>query len=120
MSVALHLPTPVTTAAHRSFDQALGRIDAVIAYQFRRWPRGEREEAMAEARAGCWVAWYGLLRRGKDPMAVGIPAIAANACRGVWNGRRVGANRSPGRGAMDVHHRRARRATGRRRGRPRR
>jgi hypothetical protein len=106
------LPMPVTTAAHRSFHEALERIDAVIAYQFRRWPRGLREEAMAEARAGCWVAWHGLLVRGKDPVAVGVCGIAANASRAVRNGRTVGRNRAAGPTAADIYHPKARRATG--------
>jgi hypothetical protein len=112
MSAARTLAAPVTTAAHRSFIEALDRIDAVIAYQFRRWPRGLREEAMAEARAGCWVAWHGLLRRGKDPVAVGVTGIAENACRAVRNGRTVGRNRAAGPTAADIHHPKTRRATG--------
>ena len=101
-----------TTDAHRAFDAALPRIDAAIRYHFRRRPRAQREEAIAEAVAYTWAAWHGLLRRGKDPVAVGVVAIAANACRAVKKGRSVGANRSVGRGAMDVHHPRARLATG--------
>jgi hypothetical protein len=112
MSAAQDLSALVTTAAHRPFNEALERIDAVIAYQFRRWPRGLREEAMAEARAGCWVAWHGLLGRGKDPVAVGVCGIAENACRAVRNGRTVGRNRAAGPTAPDIHHPKARRATG--------
>ena len=112
MSAARHLPTSMTTAAHRSFNEALDRIDAVIAFQFRRWSRDRREEAMAEARAGCWVAWHGLLLRGKDPIAVGVCGIAANACRAVRNGRTVGRNRGAGPTAPDIQHPKVRRATG--------
>jgi hypothetical protein len=107
----------ITTAiaandAHRAFDAALGRIDAVLRHQFRTWPRARRQEAIADARAYTWLAWHGLLARGKDPIAVGVAAIAANACRAVRNGRTVGSVRSVGRGAMDVHHPRARLVTG--------
>jgi hypothetical protein len=112
MSAARDLPTLVTTAAHRSFNEVLDRIDAVIAYHFRRWPRGRREEAMAEARAGCWVAWHGLLLRDKDPIAVGICGIAANACRAVRNGRTVGRNRAAGRTGLDIQHPKVRHSTG--------
>ncbi len=98
--------------AHRAFEAALGRIDAALRYQFRRLPRDEREEAVAEARAYTWAAWLGLIRRGKDPVDVGVVAIADNCCRAVKNGRSVGARRSTGRGAMDIHHPKARRATG--------
>ena len=52
--------------------------------------RQDREEAVAEARAAAWSAWHGLIRRGKDPLAVGVTAIAINAIRYVRNGRRVG------------------------------
>jgi hypothetical protein len=114
MSAAQDLPAPVTSAAHRPFVEALGRIDVVIAFQFRHWPRGPREEAMAEARAGCWAAWHGLLLRGRDPVAVGVCGIAANACRAVRNGRTVGRNRAAGRTAPDIYHPEFRRATGRR------
>jgi hypothetical protein len=112
MSAARHLPTPLATAAHRTFNEALDRIDAVIAYHFRRWSWGRREEAMAEARAGCWIAWHGLLLRGKDPIGVGISGIAANACRAVKNGRTVGRNRAVGQTGRDIQHPKVRYATG--------
>jgi hypothetical protein len=113
MSTA-NLSTFVTTDAHRAFDSALGQIDAAIDFQFRhrRWSRQRREDVWAEARAATWAAWHGLLLRGQDPVAVGITGIVANACRAVRKGRLVGANRSVGRGAMDIHHWKARRATG--------
>jgi len=111
MAAATLTANPATDA-HHAFDAALARIDAALRYHFRRWPRGEREEAMAEARAYTWAAWLGLLRRGKDPVAVGVVAIADNSCRAVNNGRSVGARRSTGRGAMDIHHPKARLATG--------
>ena len=63
--------------------------------------RQEYEEALAEASAAAWSAWHGLIRKGKDPVAVGVTGIANNAIRNVRNGRRVG-NTSCGPGAMDV------------------
>ena len=53
-----------------------------------RWQ--DHEEAVAEARAAAWSAWHGLIRKGKDPLAVGVTGIANNAIRYVRNGRRVG------------------------------
>lgn len=100
------------TDAHRAFDEALGRIDDAIRYSFRRWPRRLREEAFAEARAYTWAAWSGLLARGRDPVAIGVVAIAANSCRAVKNGRSVGAERACGRGAMDALDPRALRRLG--------
>jgi len=104
-------PRPAWPAIHRAFDAALPRIDAVLRYHFRRWPRARREEAVAEARAAAWAAWHGLIGRGRDPVAVGVTAIAANACRGVRRGGKLG-NPTVGRGAMDVHHPAVRRRLG--------
>ena len=98
MSAATTNSSPMTDA-HRAFVAALGRIDDTLRYQFRRWPRDRREEAIAEARAYTWAAWLGLLGRGRDPIAVGVIAIAANCCRAVKNGRTVAAGRPAGRGA---------------------
>ena len=78
MPIAATAPPPID--AHRAFVAALPRIDAAIRFGFRRSPRPLREEAVAEARAYTWAAWHGLLRRGLDPVAVGVVAIAANAC----------------------------------------
>jgi hypothetical protein len=98
--------------AHLAFDVALGRIDAVLRHHFRAWPRARRQDAIDDARAYTWLAWAGLLARGKDPVQVGVVAIALNACRAVRNGRSVGSARSVGRGAMDIHHPKVRHATG--------
>jgi DNA-directed RNA polymerase specialized sigma24 family protein len=111
MSIAINTAV-AANEAHQVFDAALGRIDAVLRHQFRTWPHARRQDAIDDARAYTWLAWHGLLARGKDPIQVGIAAIAANACRAVRNGRSVGSARSVGRGAMDVHHPRARLATG--------
>jgi hypothetical protein len=106
------LTTTMIANAHRAFDDALGRIDSTLSYHFRRLPRTEREEAIAEAHAYTWSAWHGLLRRGKDPVAVGVLAIANNSCRAVKNGRSVGTRRSSGLGALDVLHPRTGAAAG--------
>jgi hypothetical protein len=106
------LPETTTADAHRAFEAALSRIDVCLRYYFRRWPRGRRDEAIDDARSATWVAWHGLLRRGKDPVAVGVTAIAANASRAVRKARAVAASRPGGRGAADVQHSRARNATG--------
>jgi len=104
-------PRPAWPTVHQAFDAALPRIDAVLRFQFRHWPRARREEAVAEARAAAWGAWHGLIRRGRDPVAVGVTAIAANVCRGVRKGRKVG-NPTVGRGARDVQHPGVRRQLG--------
>jgi hypothetical protein len=58
---------------------------------------------LAEARAAAWSSWHGLLKRGKDPVEVGVHGIARNAIRYVKNRRKLG-NQTCGRGAMDVFH----------------
>jgi hypothetical protein len=99
------------THAQQQFTAHLPAVDnaALFAFRRRRWQ--DREEALAEARAAAWSAWAGLLRRGKDPVEVGVTGIAANAVRNVRQGRRIG-NRTCGRGAMDVWHPRVQRACG--------
>jgi hypothetical protein len=99
-------------SAHRAFEAALTRIDVCLRYHFRRWPRARRDEAIDDARSVTWVAWHGLLRRGKDPVAVGVTAIAANASRAVRKARAVAATRPGGLGAVDVRYPRTLRPTG--------
>ncbi len=90
------------THAQQQFTAYLPAIDNAARYAFRRlMRRQEYEEALAEARAAAWSAWHGLIRKGKDPLTVGVTGIANNAIRYVRNGRRVG-NTSCGPGAMDV------------------
>jgi hypothetical protein len=93
--------------AHRQFERALPAMDNTIRYQFRRWPRRLRAEAIADARASAWHAWIGLLRRGKDPLAVGPTGIAFNATRYVRAHRKLGCG-ATGRSAIDVYDRRSR------------
>ena len=95
------MPAISLVAAQEKFAAHLPAIDnaALFAFRRRRWQ--DREEALAAARAAAWSAWAGLLRRGKDPVEVGVTGIANNAIRYVRNGRRVG-NTTCGPGAMDV------------------
>jgi hypothetical protein len=98
-------PTSLTSA-HQQFEAALPAIQRSAGYYFRH-RRRQREDLLAEAVGCAWKAWHNLVERGRDPVAVGITAIAAWAARHALNGRRIG-NRNSGRGAMDVLHRRAR------------
>src|SRR4051794_22073710 len=94
-------------SAQQSFTATLSAVEDAVKFAFRKRLRPqEYEEALAEARAAAWSAWHGLVKRGKDPLAVGVHGIANNAVRYVRNGRRLG-NTNCGRGAMDVHHPRA-------------
>jgi hypothetical protein len=68
-------------------------------------------EAIAEACACAWKAWYGLVKRGKDPIAVGVSGIARYAIKHVLQGRKIG-NPVVGRGCMDVYHWRAQQTRG--------
>ena len=105
------MPAMSLVAAQEQFTATLNAVEDAARYAFRRRRRQEREEALAEARAAAWSAWHGLIRRGKDPVEVGVTGIANNAVRNVRQGRRIG-NRTCGRGAMDVQHPRVRRALG--------
>src|SRR4051812_26425097 len=108
---AVALPQASLPAIHQQFAAALPLIDNTIRFQFRRWPKRHRAEAIADARAAAWHAWHGLLARGKDPMAVGPTGIAANAARYTKAGRRLGTG-TGGRGAADLYHPRVRRRLG--------
>jgi hypothetical protein len=104
MSAAL--PAAVLTTAHRRFEAALPAMEKVYSYQFRKFPRARRADAVAEARAVTWAAWHGLLRRGRDPVAVGPTGIATRSCLPVKTGRRLAGAR------LDVLDPRAHRRTG--------
>jgi hypothetical protein len=110
MSLAC-LTTESLCTTQRHFEATLPQIDRVLRHQFRHLAPRQRGEAIADARAAAWHAWYGLVRRGQDPLAIGPTGIAANACRYVRNGRRLGCG-STGRGSMDVYHPRAQRRCG--------
>ena len=105
------MPAMSLVAAQEKFTATLKAVEDAARYAFRRRRRQDREEALAEARAAAWSAWAGLLRRGKDPVEVGVTGIANNAVRNVRQGRRIG-NRNCGRGAMDIQHPRVRRDLG--------
>src|SRR4051812_41840561 len=99
-------------AAQQLFTAHLKAVDDAARFAFRKRTRSQDyEDRLAEARAAAWSAWCGLIRQGKDPLEVGVHAIAGHACRHVQNGRRLG-NVHCGRGAMDVMHPRVRRDTG--------
>ena len=79
MSAILSMSGATLTSAHRDFEAALPAIDRALRFHFRRWPRARREEALADGRAAAWHAWHGLLRRGKDPIAVGVTGLCVMA-----------------------------------------
>jgi hypothetical protein len=99
------------TQVQQEFVAALPAMEIVIRFQLRRVPRRHRAEALADAVAASWHAWHGLVKRGKDPLAVGPNGIAMNASRYTKAGRRLGTGPS-GRGAMDVFNRKAQKACG--------
>jgi len=87
--------------AQRQFENALPLIQRNLNYHFRRWPRRFRAEVLDDALAACWHAWIGIVRRGQDPILVGISAICFNASRYVKAGRRLGCG-SSGRSRIDI------------------
>ena len=108
---ALTRPETSSAHVHQQFVAALPAMENVIRFRTRRLPRRHRAEAVADGLAACWHAWSGLVRRGRDPRAVGPCGIAQNAARYVRNGRRLGCGtgRSVG---LDVYDPRARRRLG--------
>ena len=94
------MPAMSLCVAQEQFTATLKAVEVAARFAFRRRRRQDREEAVAEATAAAWSAWHGLIRKGKDPLAVGVTGIANNAIRYVRNGRRVG-NTTCGRGAME-------------------
>lgn len=100
------LTTDSLALAHCEFLAALPVMERAIRLHLRRVPRRLRAEAFTDAQAAAWHAWYGLLRRGKDPAAVGPTGLARNACRYVLADRKLGTG-TPGRHA-DIFSRRAR------------
>ena len=72
MSAAIACPDLVD-AAQDQFEAALPAIDRTpSASRSAAGPAAAAHEAIADARAAAWHAWHGLLRRGKDPLAVGV------------------------------------------------
>ena len=111
MSSAMSLSEASLAAAHEEFVGALPVMENVIRFQLRRLPKWCRAEMVNDALSACWHAWSGLIRRGIDPVTVGIGAIAANACRYTRNGRRLGTG-TVGRGALDVFNPKAQKKLG--------
>ena len=101
------------TDAQREFTAHLPAVENATRFAFRRrrLRRHDYEDILAESIAACWSAWVGLISRGRDPLEVGACGIANQAVRYVRNGRRI-ANRSGGRGKMDIFHRQAQKARG--------
>jgi hypothetical protein len=92
--------------AQQTFLAQLPKIDRALSYHFRHRPARQRADAIADARAAVWHAWIGLVRRGKDPLAVGPAAIARNAARYVRTGRLLGCGAGTW-ACRDVFHPRA-------------
>lgn len=86
---------------HRQFEAALPCMQRALHHHFRMVPQDQRTELIADGLAACWHCWHGLVRRGKDPLAVGPAGIATNAARYVRGGRSLGTG-TAGRAAMDV------------------
>jgi hypothetical protein len=89
------------TLAQASFTQHVPTLLRQFRYAFRRYPYGERHEKIQDATAAAWSAWIGLIKRGVDPVSVGVTGIAANSLRYVRNGRKLGTG-TAGRGSMDI------------------
>jgi hypothetical protein len=106
------LSTISLSIAHDRFERWLPTLLSTARFAFRRLGEQDREEALAATVAAAWSAWRGLLRRGKDPEAVGLAGIAHYAVRYVKGGRNVG-NVGSGRSRLDLGSRRAQMITGR-------
>ena len=107
----VHPPAISWFEAHQQFLEALPQMTATFRFAFRHRRYHDRMDAVAEACGCAWKAWFGLVQRGKDPVAVGVSWIAGFALKHALKGRRIG-NPHCGRGAMDIFHPRAQRATG--------
>jgi hypothetical protein len=97
--------------AHERFEQWLPKLLESASYAFRRLKPQDREEALAGTVAAAWSAWSGLLRRNRDPVAVGLSGLARYAIHYVRTGRQVG-NVGSGRSRLDLGTHRARKITG--------
>ena len=87
--------------AHASFENWLPSLLRTARYAFRRLRPQDREEAEAAVVAAAWSAWRGLLRKDRDPVEVGLSAVANFAVRYVKSGRNVG-NLGSGRSRLDL------------------
>jgi hypothetical protein len=77
-------------ADHLAFVVALPRIDRELRFAFRGLRPDQREEAMVDGRSAAWLAWSGLVRRGRDPLGVGVTGIARHSASYVLRGRKLG------------------------------
>jgi hypothetical protein len=100
------MPTLLLSKIHQQFEAALPEIESVIRYHFRHLSGDRRQDAIANATAANRAAWHGLIRRGKDPLKVGVAGIAGRCCLFTKAGRKIG-NTNRGRACLDVHDRRA-------------
>jgi hypothetical protein len=107
------MSAPSLAAAQHQFTAYLPVVENATLYALRRrrLRRHDYEDILAEAIAACWSAWVGLISRGRDPLEVGVCGIANRAALYARSGRRI-ANRTCGRGKMDIFHRRAQKARG--------
>jgi hypothetical protein len=105
------MTTATLRAAHRDFLSQLPKIDRALSYAFRHQPARRRAAVIADARGAVWHAWLGLVRRGKDPLAVGPIAIARNAARYFKAGRLLGCGKGTW-GCRDVFHMKAQKSGG--------
>jgi hypothetical protein len=96
---------------NQRFESLLPKFQDSARFAFRGRNDTDREEAVADVWADAWSAWHGLIRRCKDPMAVGPHGNLSNAIRYGRNGRCIG-NRGRGRGRMYPWNGRAQRARG--------
>jgi hypothetical protein len=58
--------------AQTLFTSKLPTIDSIAQWNFRRLNQNDRQEAVANVYAACWRVWVGLVRRGRNPIEVGI------------------------------------------------
>src|SRR5690349_15244892 len=93
------------------FAALLPMVENTTRYAFRKRKlrRHDFEDILSEVTAACWSACVGIISRGRNPLEVGPCGIVNQAVRYVRNGRRI-ANRSGGRGKMDVFNPKAQRA----------
>jgi hypothetical protein len=91
MSASLALrPRPCKpTSLQQGFLQLLPIVERHAAVVFRSFPKSEREEMIAEARAAAYLSYIRLRQRRKNPHR--FPSLlAVRAVQHVWNGRLVG------------------------------
>jgi DNA-directed RNA polymerase specialized sigma24 family protein len=96
---------------HDPFEALIPKIEEAARFSFRALNRSDRDEAVADVCAAAWSAWFGLIKRGENPLEVGPIGILNNAIKYVRHGRRVG-NPGSGRGRTDLWQRKTQRLGG--------